>query len=82
MCLIRSAMIFRTWLAVKYYNGALEADMKFHETLVELGGNKNLLHTYLIIAHSVVPSKAGQLHKLVTMTTSKQILNTVNWLRH
>jgi DNA-binding GntR family transcriptional regulator len=31
----------------QYYNGALEADMKFHETLVELAGNKNLLSTYL-----------------------------------
>lgn len=31
----------------QYYNGALEADMKFHETLVELSGNKNLLSTYL-----------------------------------
>jgi DNA-binding GntR family transcriptional regulator len=29
-----------------YYNGALEADMKFHETLVEYSGNTKLLRVY------------------------------------
>lgn len=29
-----------------YYNGALEADMKFHETLVEYSGNNKLLQVY------------------------------------
>ncbi|MCY7421393.1 MAG: GntR family transcriptional regulator [Chitinophagaceae bacterium] len=29
-----------------YYNGALEADMKFHETLIEYSGNNKLLHVY------------------------------------
>ncbi|MGI8637324.1 MAG: GntR family transcriptional regulator [Segetibacter sp.] len=29
-----------------YYNGALEADMKFHETLVEFAGNNKLLQVY------------------------------------
>ncbi|GEO11883.1 GntR family transcriptional regulator [Segetibacter aerophilus] len=29
-----------------YYNGALEADMKFHETLVEFAENKKLLQVY------------------------------------
>ncbi len=29
-----------------YFNGALEADMKFHETLVEFSGNKKLLQVY------------------------------------
>jgi DNA-binding GntR family transcriptional regulator len=29
-----------------YYNGALEADMKLHETLVEFAGNNKLLHLY------------------------------------
>ncbi|HVY76642.1 MAG TPA: GntR family transcriptional regulator [Puia sp.] len=29
-----------------YFNGALEADMKFHETLVEYSGNKKLLQVY------------------------------------
>jgi DNA-binding GntR family transcriptional regulator len=38
---------FSNMVSNQYYNGALEADMKFHETLVELGGNKNLLQTYL-----------------------------------
>ena len=38
---------FSSMVSNHYYNGALEADMKFHETLVELSGNKNLLTTYL-----------------------------------
>ncbi|MEP7258212.1 MAG: GntR family transcriptional regulator [Flavitalea sp.] len=38
---------FSGMAANQYFNGALEADMKFHETLVELSGNKNLLQTYL-----------------------------------
>lgn len=29
-----------------YYNGALEADIKFHETLIEFSGNTKLLHVY------------------------------------
>lgn len=29
-----------------YYNGALEADIKFHETLIEYSGNAKLLHVY------------------------------------
>ena len=29
-----------------YFNGALEADMKFHETLVEYSGNTKLLRVY------------------------------------
>jgi DNA-binding GntR family transcriptional regulator len=29
-----------------YYNGALEADMKFHETLVACSGNEKLLQVY------------------------------------
>lgn len=29
-----------------YFNGALEADMKFHETLVEYSGNAKLLQVY------------------------------------
>jgi DNA-binding GntR family transcriptional regulator len=29
-----------------YYNGALEADIKFHETLVEFSGNRKLLQVY------------------------------------
>jgi len=38
---------FSNMVSNQYYNGALEADMKFHETLIELSGNKNLLQTYL-----------------------------------
>ena len=38
---------FSKMVSSQYYNGALEADMKFHETLIELSGNKNLLQTYL-----------------------------------
>ena len=38
---------FSRMVSKQYYKGALEADMKFHETLVELSGNKNLLQTYL-----------------------------------
>ena len=29
-----------------YFNGALEADIKFHETLMEYSGNRKLLHVY------------------------------------
>jgi DNA-binding GntR family transcriptional regulator len=30
----------------EYYNGALEADMKFHESLIEMAGNKKLQQLY------------------------------------
>lgn len=30
-----------------YYAGACEADLKFHETLMECSGNDKLLHTYI-----------------------------------
>ena len=30
-----------------YYAGACEADLKFHETLMECSGNEKLLHTYM-----------------------------------
>jgi DNA-binding GntR family transcriptional regulator len=30
-----------------YYSGACEADLKFHETLMESSGNEKLLYTYL-----------------------------------
>ena len=30
-----------------YYAGACEADLKFHETIVECSGNEKLLHTYM-----------------------------------
>ena len=38
---------FSGMVSNQYFNGALEADMKFHETLIEISGNKNLLQTYL-----------------------------------
>lgn len=37
---------FTNMVKNKYYNGALEADMKFHETLVEYAGNSKLLKVY------------------------------------
>ncbi|RYZ95746.1 MAG: FCD domain-containing protein, partial [Sphingobacteriaceae bacterium] len=43
----------------KYYHGALEADMKFHETLVELADNKNLLQTYLMSHIPLFHQKLG-----------------------
>jgi len=37
---------FTTMVKKQYFNGALEADMKFHETLVEYSGNEKLLQVY------------------------------------
>ena len=50
---------FSNMVSNKYYHGALEADMKFHETLVELGGNKNLLQTYLMSHIPLFHQKLG-----------------------
>lgn len=43
-----------------YYAGACEADLKFHETLMECSGNEKLLHTYL---NSHIPLFHRQLTK-------------------
>ena len=37
---------YMTMVKKGYFNGALEADMKFHETLVEYSGNNKLLQVY------------------------------------
>ena len=37
---------FTNMMQQGYFNGACEADMKFHETLMEMSGNNKLLHTY------------------------------------
>ena len=37
---------FRDMYSKGYYGGALEADMKFHELLVEFAGNAKLLGLY------------------------------------
>lgn len=37
---------FTTMIKSGYFNGALEADIKFHETLVEMAGNEKLLRVY------------------------------------
>ncbi len=42
-----------------YYNGALEADMKFHETLVEFAGNKKLLQVYRSLHIPLFHQKLG-----------------------
>jgi DNA-binding GntR family transcriptional regulator len=38
---------FSAMVAQGYYAGACEADLKFHETLVESSGNEKLLKTYI-----------------------------------
>ena len=37
---------FTTMIKLGYFNGACEADMKFHETLIELSDNQKLLNAY------------------------------------
>ncbi|MEP7239115.1 MAG: GntR family transcriptional regulator [Ferruginibacter sp.] len=37
---------FTNMVKEEYFNGALEADIKFHETLMEFSGNEKLLNTY------------------------------------
>jgi DNA-binding FadR family transcriptional regulator len=43
-----------------YFAGACEADLKFHETLLECAGNKRLYHTYI---NSHIPLFHQQLTK-------------------
>lgn len=38
---------FSSMVEQGYFAGACEADLKFHETLIECSGNKKLLHTYI-----------------------------------
>ena len=54
---------FSGMVSNQYYNGALEADMKFHETLVELSGNKNLLQSYLSSHIPLFHQKLGNTQK-------------------
>jgi DNA-binding GntR family transcriptional regulator len=37
-----------------YFNGALEADMKFHETIVEYSGNEKVNADLPFLAHTPV----------------------------
>lgn len=48
-----------------YYAGACEADLKFHETLMECAGNQKLLQTYL---NSHIPL----FHRRLTKSTSSE----------
>ena len=38
---------FTAMIEQGYYSGACEADLKFHETLMESSGNEKLVHTYI-----------------------------------
>jgi DNA-binding GntR family transcriptional regulator len=38
---------FTSMIDQGYYSGACEADLKFHETLMESSGNEKLVHTYI-----------------------------------
>ena len=38
---------FTSMVEQGYFAGACEADLKFHETLMECSGNEKLLHTYV-----------------------------------
>jgi DNA-binding GntR family transcriptional regulator len=65
-----------------YYNGALEADMKFHETLVEYSGNNKLLQVYRSSHIPLFHQKLGISNKSVddyeqTDAEHRQILNAL-----
>ena len=51
-----SLMVFKG-----YFNGALEADMKFHETLIEYSGNHKLLQVYKASHIPLFHQKVGQI---------------------
>jgi DNA-binding GntR family transcriptional regulator len=51
---------FRNMVENGYYNGALEADMKFHETLVEYSGNEKLKQVYRSSHIPLFHQKLGQ----------------------
>jgi DNA-binding GntR family transcriptional regulator len=51
---------FRNMVENGYYNGALEADMKFHETLVEFSGNEKLKQVYRSSHIPLFHQKLGQ----------------------
>lgn len=50
-------------VAKGYYNGALEADIKFHETLVENSGNNKLLQVYRSSHIPLFHEKLGSTNK-------------------
>jgi DNA-binding GntR family transcriptional regulator len=65
-----------------YFNGALEADMKFHETLVEYSGNQKLLHVYHASHIPLFHQKIGKVYSSMndyeqTDTEHRQIIKAL-----
>ena len=65
-----------------YFNGALEADIKFHETLIEYSGNSKLLHVYRSSHIPLFHQKIGKVQTGIddyeqTDTEHRQIVNAL-----
>ena len=59
---------FTSMVEQGYFAGACEADLKFHETLMECSGNEKLLHTYvnnhIPLFHQKLTKSAGNDYEL------------------
>ncbi len=53
---------FTTMYHRGYFNGALEADVKFHETLIKFSGNKKLSNAYFTSNIPLFHQKIGRSH--------------------
>lgn len=53
---------FTSMVKSGYFSGAWEADLKFHETLVEASGNKKLLEAYYYCHIPLFHQKLGKTH--------------------
>lgn len=65
-----------------YYNGAMEADIKFHEAIIDCAGNEKLLEAYQLSHIPLFHQKLGKVQKqaddyLLTDQEHRQIVKAV-----
>jgi DNA-binding GntR family transcriptional regulator len=65
-----------------YYNGAMEADIKFHETIIECSGNEKLLEAYHVSRIPLFHQKLGAVQRqaddyLLTEQEHRQIVKAM-----
>ncbi len=74
---------FSAMIAKGYFGGALEADMRFHELLIEASGNQKLKNVYKISNIPLLHQKVGKFHTHVNhyRLTDKEHRQIVKALR-
>jgi len=73
---------FTSMVSQEYFNGACEADIKFHETLIKCAGNKKLLTAYISSHIPIFHQKLGRMQVYLddydlTDKEHRQVLNAL-----